>query len=234
MSVLHCHGVTRAFITPSQTVSVLTGIDLTVIAGEVVAILGPSGSGKSTLLHLLAGLDRPTSGEIYWGTRRIAGETNHTLAQLRLTHIGLVFQDHYLLEDLTVLENVTLSGRLQGTVDIARATQLLRSVGLSERDTYLPRKLSGGERQRVAVARALYGKPKIILADEPTGSLDRENARGVYHLLVDLAKTEGTAVVMVTHDEGLVTDVDQRYYLERGALLKAKDVRQNAAGRALT
>lgn len=209
------------FTTPSQTVSVLAGIDLSVAAGEVIAILGPSGSGKSTLLHLLAGLDRPTSGEIYWGEHPITRASNHALAQLRLKHIGLIFQDHYLLEDLTVTENVTLSGRLQGRVNTARARQLLERVGLSEREDYLPRKLSGGERQRVAVARALYAKPTIILADEPTGSLDRENARGVYHLLVDLAKIEGAAVVMVTHDEGLVTDVDRRYYLDRGVLVAA-------------
>jgi lipoprotein-releasing system ATP-binding protein len=117
-----------------------------------------------------------------------------------------------------VLENVTLSGRLRGSIDEARAKQVLDAVGLVKRQDFLPRKLSGGERQRVAVARALYGKPSLILADEPTGSLDRENAKAVYALLVELAKLEGSAVIMVTHDEGLVKDVDKRYYLQDGVL----------------
>lgn len=221
VTVLRCQGLTRSFHTAAQTVAVLRGVNLTVAAGEVIAILGPSGSGKSTLLQLLAGLDRPSAGEIYWGARPIHAESQRVLAKLRLSHIGLIFQDHYLLEDLTVFENVTLPGRLRGRIDAERAEVLLAQVGLSERRDYLPRKLSGGERQRVAVARALYSRPQVILADEPTGSLDRANARTVYALLVALAKTEGRAVVMVTHDEGLVRDVDRRYYLDEGVLAPA-------------
>ncbi|CAN5906835.1 ABC transporter ATP-binding protein [soil metagenome] len=196
----------------------LKGVDLAVGRGEVVAILGPSGSGKSTLLHLLAGLDKPTQGEVWWDEVPVHRTDNHVLARLRRARVGLVFQNHYLLQDLSVLENVTLSGRLSGHIDTSRGETLLRAVGLAARRDFLPNKLSGGERQRVAVARALYAKPAIVLADEPTGSLDRHSAGDVFELLVALARDEGGAVVMVTHDEGLVRDVDRRYYLNEGRL----------------
>jgi lipoprotein-releasing system ATP-binding protein len=215
---LDCREVHRTFEAPAQDVQVLKGVWLSVAVGEVVAILGPSGSGKSTLLHLLAGLDRPTKGEIFWQDIPVHQTDKNRLAALRLVRLGLVFQHHYLLEDLTVFENITLSGRLQGSIDEARAFDLLARVGLEQRSTFLPRILSGGERQRVAVARALYHRPSLILADEPTGSLDRVNARVVYELLVELARQEQTAVVMVTHDEGLVQDIDRRYYLRDGVL----------------
>jgi lipoprotein-releasing system ATP-binding protein len=216
--VLETRDLQRSFITASQTVDVLKGVWLSVNKAEVIAILGPSGSGKSTLLHLLAGLDQPSKGEIYWENVPVHTTDKNKLAALRLQKLGLVFQHHYLLEELTVMENVTLSGRLRGVIDEARAKQVLDTVGLINRQDFLPRKLSGGERQRVAVARALYSKPSLILADEPTGSLDRENARAVYALLVELAKREGSAVIMVTHDEGLVKDVDKRYHLIDGLL----------------
>lgn len=219
MPALVCKNVHRTFTAPSQSVEVLKGVSLAVDRAEVVAILGPSGSGKSTLLHLLGGLDKPTSGEVYWDETAVHATSQHELARLRLREVGLVFQNHYLLEDLTVFENVTLSGRIAGRIDAARATQLLDAVGLSERRDFLPQKLSGGERQRVSVARALYPNPNIVLADEPTGSLDRVSAKAVYELLVRLARDEGSAVVMVTHDEGLVTEVDRRYMLEDGVLV---------------
>jgi lipoprotein-releasing system ATP-binding protein len=216
--VLETRDLQRSFVTANQTVDVLRGVWLAVAKAEVVAILGPSGSGKSTLLHLLAGLDKPSKGEIYWENVPVHASDKNTLAALRLQKLGLVFQHHYLLEELTVMENVTLSGRLRGRIDESRAKQVLEAVGLVNRQDFLPRKLSGGERQRVAVARALYSKPSLILADEPTGSLDRENAKAVYALLVELAKLEGSAVIMVTHDEGLVRDVDKRYSLRDGVL----------------
>ena len=221
MSALVCKNVHRTFKTPSHDVEVLKGVSLSISAAEVVAILGPSGSGKSTLLHLLAGLDKPTLGEIYWDGVAVHSTDNHALAQLRLSQVGLVFQNHYLLEDLSVFENVTLSGRIMGQVDKERGERLLAAVGLSERRDFMPKKLSGGERQRVSVARALYPRPKLILADEPTGSLDRQSARNVFQMLVDLARDERSAVVMVTHDEGLVQNVDGRYYLEDGVLKKS-------------
>lgn len=216
--VLETRDLQRSFITANVVVDVLKGVWLSVSKAEVIAILGPSGSGKSTLLHLLAGLDKPSKGEIYWENIPVHTTDKNKLAALRLQKLGLVFQHHYLLEELTVMENVTLSGRLRGSIDELRAKEVLDAVGLVKRQDFLPRKLSGGERQRVAVARALYSKPSLILADEPTGSLDRENARAVYALLVELAKREGSAVIMVTHDEGLVKDVDKRYYLTDGVL----------------
>lgn len=130
-----------------------------------------------------------------------------------------MFQQHYLLEDLNVLENVTLPGRIGGRPDAARGAELLARVGLSQRASFLPRRLSGGERQRVAVARSLYSRPQVVLADEPTGSLDRASAAEVYELLAQLAREEGSAVVMVTHDEGLVGGVDARFVLEQGVLV---------------
>ena len=217
---LACRDVYRQFETASVIIEVLKGVSLNVAPAEVIAILGPSGSGKSTLLHLLAGLDRPTKGEIFLGDVPVHKADKNALAKLRLEKVGLVFQHHYLLEDLTVFDNVTLSGRLQRNIDENRAQAVLKAVGLDNRKDFLPKKLSGGEWQRVAVARALYPKPQIILADEPTGSLDRENARAVYEILVELARTEGSAVIMVTHDEGLVTNVDRRYYLHDGVLVE--------------
>ena len=216
---LSCRDLHRTFNTAAQLINVLKGINLEVQAGEVIAILGPSGSGKSTLLNLLAGLDSPSKGEIFWGDYAVHKSTQHQLAERRLEQVGLVFQDHYLLEDLNVFENVSLSGRLRNQVDKARALHLLETVGLKDRVDFMPKKLSGGEKQRVSVARALYAKPAIILADEPTGSLDRVSARAVYEILVDLARSEGSAVVMVTHDEGLVKNVDKRYHLDDGLLV---------------
>ena len=219
-AALSCSGLTRTFTTPTGGLDILRGVNLDVFEAQVVAILGPSGSGKSTLLHLLGGLDRPTAGEIYWGGRRIDTLPQRVLARERAERLGLVFQQHYLLEDLNVLENVTLPGRIRGQPDQARGEVLLERVGLEKRATFLPKRLSGGERQRVAVARSLYSRPQVVLADEPTGSLDRASAAEVYALLAQLAREERSAVVMVTHDEGLVEGVDARYTLSGGVLVR--------------
>lgn len=216
--VLSCSNLHRAYSSRAATTTVLTGVDLELRRGEVAAILGPSGSGKSTLLRLLAGLDRPDAGEIWWNGTAVHTRTPAQLAPLRSRNIGLVFQQHYLLEDLTARENISLPGHIRGERDDARASQLLSQVGLQDRADWLPEQLSGGEKQRVAVARALYDEPAILLADEPTGSLDRRNAAAVYALLVHLARSRGTAVLLVTHDEGLVSDVDSRYVLSEGRL----------------
>ncbi|HHO56177.1 MAG TPA: ABC transporter ATP-binding protein [Trueperaceae bacterium] len=216
---LVCREIYRSFKSGNEIIEILKGVNLELIKAEIIAILGPSGSGKTTLLNLLAGLDKPSKGEIYWGDIAVHAKNNNELAKLRLKELGLVFQSHYLLEDLTVFENVNLTGRLQGNIDKARTLEVLQAVGLENRKDYLPKKLSGGERQRVAVARAIYAKPKIILADEPTGSLDRQSAKAVYELLVELARHEGSSVIMVTHDEALVKDLDKRYRLDDGKLI---------------
>lgn len=216
--VLRCRGVARSFQGPREQLAILRSVDLEVDAGETVMILGPSGSGKSTLLHLLAGLDAPDAGEIWWGDVPIHGRRPRDLASERSRNVGLVFQNHYLLAELDALDNVALPGRITGSRDGRRAEELLRAVGLAGRSGHRPSQLSGGERQRVAVARALYARPAILLADEPTGSLDRDHAHAVFDLLLELASTEGSAVLVVTHDESLLGRVDRAHELRDGSL----------------
>ena len=213
---LRCHDLWRSFGGAPQRVEVLRGVSLALQPAEVIAILGPSGSGKSTLLHLLAGLDRPDRGEIYWGELPVHAADQNRLARARLQRVGLVFQNHYLLGELTVLENVTLSGRLRGSVDERRGWELLAAVGLEGRAGFRPGKLSGGERQRVAVARALYAKPELVLADEPTGSLDFATGETVMDLMFELNREAGTTLVLVTHDRAIAGRCDRQLRIEAG------------------
>lgn len=217
-AVLECRALTRRYPGPNGDLEVLSGANLRVDPGEVVAVLGPSGSGKSTLIHLLAGLDQPDAGELFWGDLAVHQRRPQTLATERARTLGLVFQNHYLLKDLSLLENVMLPGRILGKVDEARARALLARVGLEARQGAVPGRVSGGERQRAAVARALALGPRLLLADEPTGSLDRKNARAVFELLLELARERDTAIVMVTHDDELVRSVERRYHLTGGRL----------------
>ncbi|HLU82909.1 MAG TPA: ATP-binding cassette domain-containing protein [Trueperaceae bacterium] len=229
-AVLASVGLRRSFSAPGGDVEVLKGVDLQVEAGQVTAVLGPSGSGKSTLLHLLAGLDRPDAGEIWWGDFPVHKHTPARLAARRAKTVGLVFQNHYLLEDLTLLENVIMPMRIAGAIDQRRAEGLLDKVGLSGRADFLPSKVSGGERQRAAVARALALKPPVLIADEPTGSLDHRRAISVFGMLLKLAVSDDCAVVVVTHDESLLnvaTDVGASltvYRLDEGRLVKESGV----------
>lgn len=194
----------RRFQAPGGPVEVLTGATLQLGPGEAVAVLGPSGSGKSTLLHLLGGLDRPDAGQIWWGDFPVHEHTPSELSGRRAHYVGMIFQNHYLLSDLTLLENVTLPSRIIGRPDEQRARALLTRVGLEERLHFPPSRVSGGERQRAAVARALALKPPLLLADEPTGSLDQHRAAEVMDVLLELAVEERAAVIVVTHDEALV------------------------------
>lgn len=216
--MLAARGLVRRYPTPAGPLTVLDGVDLEVGAGESWAIQGPSGSGKSTLLHLLAGLDRPTAGGVWWGGTPVHELAPEAAARARAGRVGLVFQQHHLLADLTALENVTLPGRVRGRPDRARGLDLLASVDLAGRADALPRTLSGGERLRVAVARALYGSPRVVLADEPTGSLDRASADTVVEALLRAAGAGGAAVVLVTHDERVAARADRRAWLEEGKL----------------
>ncbi len=217
---LEVRALSHAYPGPQGPVEVLHEVSLSLQAGRVLAILGPSGSGKSTLLHLLGGLETPIAGEITWGGRSLRGLSQDALAARRATEVGFIFQHHYLLEDLTTLENVSIPGLIAGKPDEARAKLLLERVGLRERLNFYPRALSGGERQRVALARALLTRPRLMLSDEPTGSLDRHNAELVFSLLVELAHAEGTAVVVVTHDEVLATHADEIVRLQDGRVLE--------------
>jgi lipoprotein-releasing system ATP-binding protein len=221
---LEVEGLRHAFTTPGGQLEVLKGISFALHPGEVVAVLGPSGSGKSTLLHLLGGLETPTGGEVRWGGSTQPGSSLRGLSQDKLAarrskEVGFVFQHHYLLEDLTALENVMLPSMIAGKQNEARARKLLERVGLLERASAYPRTLSGGERQRCALARALVTQPHLVLADEPTGSLDRANAERVFGLLVDLAHLERAAVVVVTHDDALAHKADRIIRLEDGRVI---------------
>ena len=199
-------------------IEVLHGVSLTVERGEVVAVTGPSGSGKSTLLHLLGGLDRPDSGEVVWGGVRADVLDTQARARLRAQSVGLVFQHHYLLADLTVLDNLRVPGLLLRQDQSVWAREVLAAVGLAGREGAMPGQLSGGERQRVALARALVARPAILLADEPTGSLDRANAQAVSALMVELARKHGAGVLLVTHDESVATRADRRFHLLDGVI----------------
>ena len=194
---------------------VLTGQTFTVAAGETVAVVGPSGCGKSTLLNCLGGLDRPTSGQVLIDGKDLASTDDDTLAALRAATIGFVFQDHHLLPQLSALENVLLPTLAMPTrpdeaVVRKAAADLLAQVGLTGKENSRPAQLSGGERQRVALARALINKPKLILADEPTGALDQANATAVADVLLELNRRAGTALVVVTHSEALAARLGRR------------------------
>ncbi len=203
-------------------VVVLNNLNLELQRGQVLAVTGPSGSGKSTLLHLLGGLENASQGEVLWREKSLRGLSQDALAKLRANEVGFIFQHHYLLEDLSVLENVALSGLITGRNIKPQAEKLLQRVGLEERANYFPRTLSGGERQRVALARALAIAPTLVVADEPTGSLDRQNAELVFNMLLELARSEGAAVVVATHDEELAKQADVWHRLRDGKLFDAR------------
>jgi lipoprotein-releasing system ATP-binding protein len=220
-AVLQAISLSKTYPSGDKTLGVLAGVTLSVAAGETVSIRGESGSGKSTLLNLLAGLDRPDAGELFWG-----GEAAHQLSLGELTarrgrFLGMVFQAYYLIPEIDALANVLMGARMVGRVGPAerdRAAALLKRVGLAERGHHLPSQLSGGERQRVAVARALMNKPKVILADEPTGNLDERTGDEVVSLLLEVCAEEQTALVLVTHNPGHAARAARKFTLHDGRL----------------
>ncbi len=217
--VLSLEGVGRQLPSGGKMLTILDAIDLEVRRGEFVAVLGPSGSGKSTLLALMAGLDRPSSGEVRVNGERIDHLSEDRLAMLRRHTIGFVFQSFQLLENLTARENVMLPSELLGRADASqRAAELLSAVGLSERGHHYPSQLSGGEQQRVALARAFAPRPALLLADEPTGNLDGATGRVVLDLLVGLRADEGATLVLVTHDPAVAALADRRIHLRDGRI----------------
>ncbi|MCA1790229.1 MAG: ABC transporter ATP-binding protein [Thioalkalivibrio sp.] len=206
---------------------ILDGIDLRVERGEAIAIVGASGAGKSTLLHILGALDRPTSGSVRLGGHDVSKLSDEALAEMRNRHVGFVFQFHHLLREFTALENVMMPA-LVGSADHAtarqRARELLAEVGLDHRETHRPRQLSGGEQQRVAVARALANRPLVLLADEPSGNLDKRTSGRLHDLLFELRERRDLSLVVVTHNGDLASRADRIMELDAGRLHPAAPV----------
>jgi lipoprotein-releasing system ATP-binding protein len=225
---VQARGLTRSYRLGRVTLDVLKGVSFRASPGEFVAITGASGSGKSTLLHLLGLLDLPTSGEVIVDGVRIAGLSGRRRNQIRCRDVGFVFQFYHLLGELNVMENVTLPAKVECSAlrwparraeTRARAKKLLERLGLKDRLRHRPKELSGGERQRVAIARALMNRPKLLLADEPTGNLDSRTGGQILEVLRRCNQEDGQTIVMVTHDMGLAKDADRYVVLKDGLLV---------------
>ena len=207
----------RSFMTAEGELFALDGIDLTINDGEFVAIVGESGSGKTTLLNMLAGLDTPTSGKIILGDTDLTSLRSDALARLRRRRIGVIYQFYNLIPELNIRDNITLPTELDGELpDEERLTEITKSVGLGGRENDFPSMLSGGQQQRAAIARALYQKPSLLLADEPTGNLDSRNSREIMALLTELNKKDGITLVVVTHSEEVAKMARRVIRLEDG------------------
>lgn len=219
--VLKASGLSKTYRSGDALIEVLREVDLAVAPGESVSIRGESGSGKSTLLHLLAGLDQPDTGELSWGTEGVSLLGLGALTERRGRFLGLVFQAYYLIPEIDALANVLMGARMVGRVgaaERARAAALLARVGLANRAHHVPAHLSGGERQRVAVARALMNRPRVLLADEPTGNLDERTGDEVIRLLLEVCAEEQTALVLVTHNPAYAARTARHTHLVDGRL----------------
>ena len=220
--MIELRGVSKTVQSGDHPLTILHPLDYSIAAGQFVVIVGPSGSGKSTLLGLLAGLDAPTSGEIVIDGTDITRLDEDALARLRGEKIGFVFQFFHLVPSLTAVENISVPMEIAGKRDaMARARQLIAEVGLADRAHHYPSQLSGGEQQRIAIARALANDPPIVLADEPTGNLDSGTGRIILDLLLNVRRTRGTTLVLVTHDAELAALADTRLALRDGRQVTA-------------
>ena len=215
--MIRIENITKKF----DSLAVLKGIDMTVEQGEIVAIVGPSGAGKSTLLQIAGTLDRPDSGKVWYDSTDVLSLSPDRLARFRNSHIGFIFQFHQLLPEFTMLENVAMPALIGGASRsdaFRRAAEIIEYLGLKERASHRPSQLSGGERQRAAVARSLINKPRVVLADEPSGSLDSANKRELHRLFFDLRRDMGQTFVIVTHDETLAADADRVMHISDGRI----------------
>lgn len=213
----------KEFDTTAERLSVLQNVQLRMTQGDDISIVGPSGSGKSTLLYILGTLDHPTSGSVELEGVNPFSLSNQELAKFRNKSVGFVFQDHHLLPQLSVIENVLLPAVALGTPtqsEVDRARELLEAVGLADRSQHLPSEISGGERQRAAVARALLNRPRLLLADEPTGNLDSQSSQIVAELLYQLPKREGAMLIVVTHSQQVADQASKRMRLESKKLVE--------------
>lgn len=207
MNKLNCKNLSKSFVINNETLDVLIDINLEIEESEKIAISGKSGAGKSTLLHIMAGLDKPTNGSVVYNGNDLSNISLNKLSKIRLLNFGFVYQFHYLLEDLTIEENISIPAMLNGTYNNDMKNQIheiMHNLNIIDRKDHLPWKLSGGEKQRAAIARALTNKPKFLFLDEPTGNLDRDNARIIQELIIDISNNYGVALITATHDNEFI------------------------------
>ncbi len=221
--ILQATGLAKTYRSGTRDIHVLRGVDLSIRAGQTLSIRGESGSGKTTLLNLLAGIESPDTGTLHWSGTPVHDLSQAQLPSRRSSFLGFVFQSYYLIPELNALENVSIAARIAGhsrKESRERATKLLEELGLQERLQSLPQHLSGGERQRTAIARALVNRPKLVLADEPTGNLDEATAERVMEQFLKVVETHQAALLLVTHHPGYAARTGEQYHLEEGQLHK--------------
>lgn len=219
--ILSAKDVKKSYkITKNSSLQVLKGIDLEIFDGEIVAIVGKSGTGKSTLLHILGTLDKPDSGEVLFEGSNVFAMKERQISEFRNKSLGFIFQFHHLLPEFTAIENVMIASMISGKRNEAKAKELMKEVGITDRENHKPSEISGGEAQRVAIARALINSPKLVLADEPTGNLDTENAEAIIELLFNLRDKFNHTFVIVTHNDEFAERCDRVIHLQDGMVIK--------------
>ena len=231
MEILRCENLTKIYGEGNAQVNALDHVSFSVEKGEFVAIVGPSGSGKSTLLHILGGVDKPTSGKVYIDGTDIHALKEDKLAIFRRRQIGLIYQFYNLMPVLNVDENIVLPHLLDGrTMDQERLDEIVEYLGLSDRRNNLPNQLSGGQQQRVSIGRALYSHPAIVLADEPTGNLDRKNGQEIIRLIKESNKNQKQTLILITHDESIALQADRMICIEDGKIVRDERIRSLGGG----